>query len=307
MRLLVDAYNVLHAWRGGPAAGGHAQLLALTDLIVRSRYRSAPTTLVCDGAGPNGRKCRVPLRAGESAMGDGTDRAALYAGAGRDADSLIERLLQKEHGRRSLTVVSSDRRLRRAAGRAKARWLSSSVFVGHLVKDAAAPRRLPARPDFARRTPLDSHAVGVWAEHLGVASDDALAGMLEDEPRLDERLQSVLRRVQRDPDGGDVDIVDRRSPAGGGVRSLGGPVAGGGPSPDGSRRVSTARSGPRRGGGASSRTGQRDGERRGDAVHEAERDAALEASMLRDLASAVRRDPTLRELLERASRGEGRR
>jgi len=55
VRLLIDAYNVLHAWRGAPAEReGHAEVVALAGLVGRSRYGGAVVKLVCDGAGPSG-------------------------------------------------------------------------------------------------------------------------------------------------------------------------------------------------------------------------------------------------------------
>ncbi|MEO0632054.1 MAG: NYN domain-containing protein, partial [Planctomycetota bacterium] len=112
--LLVDTYNVLHT----PAAlrslhdeptPGH-----LAVLVAASRYRRDRAVLICDGSphpehlGPSAEQ-----RAEFRYRVEGVE--IVYAGPGRDADSLIEQWIARDSAPRRLKIVSNDRRLIRAA------------------------------------------------------------------------------------------------------------------------------------------------------------------------------------------------
>jgi predicted RNA-binding protein with PIN domain len=162
MHLIVDAFNVLHCWGGGPEPGGFAELESLSGLIARSRFGSGKVSLVCDGARFRDRPARLapPCK-------------LLFAGPGKEADPLIESLITRDSGPRELIVASSDRRLQRAAGRRGSRWISSRQFLSQIIRDSAAPERPSDRPAFARRTPLRSDAVEQWLAEFDIAPDFA--------------------------------------------------------------------------------------------------------------------------------------
>ena len=180
MRCLIDAFNVLHAWKTGPATGSaRTELPALARLIDASSFRHHEVTLVCDGAPPDNHSHR--LRPANDAS-----PIALYAGPGKDADALIERLIRQDSAPRRLTVVSSDRRLQRAARKRGAAAMTAPTFLARIVRDAAAPAPLPDRPPFAQRTPLDDPEVQRWLAEFGISDphqDPAqIAGPLPDQP-----------------------------------------------------------------------------------------------------------------------------
>ncbi len=177
VHLVIDAYNVLHAWRGGPASGNAAdELPALARLIQKSGFSSAKATLVCDGVNPGG-----PHHSGVAkARPDPRARAvAHFAGPGRDADTLIERMIAKDPGVREVTVVSSDRRLQRAARRRGAKFLSAQNFLARAVRDAAGPGPMPDRPAFARKTPLDEFSTRHWLAEFGLPASPGEAEGLD--------------------------------------------------------------------------------------------------------------------------------
>ncbi|TVQ63846.1 MAG: hypothetical protein EA378_00970 [Phycisphaerales bacterium] len=97
----------------------------------------------------------------------------VYAGPGREADDEIERVLSAYSAARRVLVVSSDRRLKVAAGRAGGAWLDSPKFLTQLVHDAksgVAGRRAgarPGRPAFAEEVPLDVQSVHRWLGEFG--------------------------------------------------------------------------------------------------------------------------------------------
>lgn len=174
MHLIVDAFNVLHSWGGGPEPGGYAELLSLSGLIARSRYADGKVSIVCDGGRFNATKpsfsapCKV-----------------IFAGPGKDADGLIESIVRRDSAPRSLVVASSDRRLQRAVRKRGGRWVTSSQFLGQVVRDSAAPAPLPIRPTFAQKTPLQADAVREWMDEFDISAEFAGPGARV-EPRSPE-------------------------------------------------------------------------------------------------------------------------
>ncbi len=95
----------------------------------------------------------------------------IYAGPGAEADALIESLLRRYSGKSSL-VVSSDRRVLKAARAARARSLTSDKFLRQLVLDQSTRRAsvVPPKPD----APVSPGQVRDWARQMGIAPDDPL-------------------------------------------------------------------------------------------------------------------------------------
>jgi hypothetical protein len=123
MRLLLDTYNVLHAWRSGPIAGDSREVAALAERIEASTFRSP--RLICDGTPPGGPSEPLHWRVGRVQI--------IYAGPGRDADSLIEKLIREDSAPSRLLVVSSDRRILKAARRRRAPSMESPSFLAQLA------------------------------------------------------------------------------------------------------------------------------------------------------------------------------
>jgi len=154
--LVVDTYNVLGTVGVLPPRLAGLDPEGLARLIGHSRWRRERVLLVCDGAGGPSGKGGAGRRFGSVEL--------VYAGAGRDADSLIERIIGRDSAPRRLVVVSSDRRVRGAARRRRARWLSSEAFLHRLVRDESRPGRAGAVSEAAGE-PID---VDGWIEAFGV-------------------------------------------------------------------------------------------------------------------------------------------
>jgi len=73
----------------------------------------------------------------------------MWSGPGREADDVIEDLIGKASDPRRLLVVSSDRRLRKAAKRRRCKWLDSESFLRTILEDVARGTALadPPPPD----------------------------------------------------------------------------------------------------------------------------------------------------------------
>lgn len=170
--LLVDTYNVLQTSGVLPSHLAGIELDGLARLLTASRYARGRRVLVCDGR-PH--SAALMNRAGKPLERDrgrlvlhGSE--VLFAGAGNEADAVIERLLEVDSAPGRLTVVSSDRRVRRAAGRAGSKVLGSGEFLEQLAADHARPPR-EADPPWADEIPLDAYSINVWMRELGVADD----------------------------------------------------------------------------------------------------------------------------------------
>lgn len=153
--LLVDTYNVLHVTGVLPPELAGLDVPGLVRLIGRSRYAERATTLVCDG----GSSRDSGVRMGRVSI--------LFSGTEREADDLLEVLIDRYAPGAALTVVSSDKRVRKAARKRRAESLDSERFLQQLARDARAPIR-KGPPVFATEIPLDPTSVGHWVREFGV-------------------------------------------------------------------------------------------------------------------------------------------
>lgn len=142
MRWLIDGYNVMHAaGRLGPGLSREGFRRARRKFLdeVASALpapNDGDVTIVFDASVPPG---DFPLSSRYRGV------RVIFAYGDEDADSRIEYILSKDSNPRTLTVVSSDRRIRDAASRRRARSLTSDAFLD--VKDnprlLAPPRHVP--------------------------------------------------------------------------------------------------------------------------------------------------------------------
>lgn len=168
--ILIDTYNVLHTPGVLPLGLAGLDVDGLCRLIAASRYASREITLVCDGHGKDTR--RGPMH-------------VVFAAESGDADSWIELRLAHDSAPRRILVVSSDRRVRRAADKAGAAVLSSATFLAQLAIDLDRKKPKP-RPRFATDLPLDALSVAYWAGQFGLSREEMT--------RLDEESRAITPR-----------------------------------------------------------------------------------------------------------------
>lgn len=161
--LLIDAWNLLHATATRAEPLADLDVRSLVAVLARTRWAGTKTMLVCDGPRPG---------SGHAAPGAATIAEAriIYTGATREADDQIEQILESCSFARRITVVSSDKRLRRAAKRAGAHWLSAQAFCKQIEADLARAKREPV-PAFAREIPLGPYAVDHWMREFALPDD----------------------------------------------------------------------------------------------------------------------------------------
>lgn len=171
MPLIVDCNNFLHAPKPASLAG--LDELGLCRALARTGWRGEGVRLICDGA-PG------PLAEVHSPV---TEIEILYAGPGREADEVIERLIAEDTAPRRLVVVSSDRRIQRAAQRRRARSWTSERFAHELSAALAAGRGKPPDPGTAPDAHLPADQVRRWLEMFGYDPNDTDSEDEEDESK----------------------------------------------------------------------------------------------------------------------------
>jgi hypothetical protein len=164
--LLVDAFNVIRAQWVLPAERRGMDVRGLITLIGRSRYAKRRLRIVVDGRpGPDWIRHGVFDTLAGHAWSRVGHAEIVFSGREREADDVIEDVLARSRGI-AITVVSSDRRLIRAAGRAGADQIGNGSFLRQLNEDLDRERgeRVPA---FAAEVPLDRYAVAHWMREFG--------------------------------------------------------------------------------------------------------------------------------------------
>jgi len=133
---IIDGTNLLWAIQGlheDSEIAGEAQLCRTLDRYFAKVGEEGE--IVFDGAGP----------ADKSAFDGVGYLEVVFSGFGSDADTVIEEKVQANTAPRRLTVVSSDRRLRKAAGERKAAATKSELFWNQVL--AELNRKGPAKQE----------------------------------------------------------------------------------------------------------------------------------------------------------------
>lgn len=136
MPVLIDGYNLYHYVRGlyreeEIDLAIPAFCRVLDEWTRRARQK---VTVVFDGAAP------PPMRQNQTRFGA---LGVRFAGPGAEADAIIENLIADNTAPRLLTVVSSDRRIRRAAKRRGCKIQTSDEFWLTLAHRLAARKTRP--------------------------------------------------------------------------------------------------------------------------------------------------------------------
>ena len=217
--LLVDAFNVLKS-REMDGFGSGRRVLAeqiawfAGAVAARSRWQSQPALLCFDGA-PSRDLVRLKgiARVDVLALRLGPVHL-VFAGSGREADDLIELMLDRAGRPWDCVVVSSDRRLRRAATNAGAEWVGAPGLVSVIPSPRATPddREGALSPDEVRGW-MDEFArprSGAAPGAAGGVSPDTAADAEDAEPPpypLDPVIREAIKewRGRLSPDDLDMD------------------------------------------------------------------------------------------------------
>jgi uncharacterized protein len=205
MLWLIDGYNLMHA-AGAVAskgAGGAAFQRKRRQFLNHLAHalggeRARETTVVFDANSP-------PADFDLETTYKGLN--LIFALGDESADARIEQLIAAHTAPRSLTVVSTDRRVRRAATRRKARSVTADAFLDELdrlgrkrAREAPAETPSSSRPP-DRDAPLSADETAYWLSEfaeldLGPEIQRALA---PDQALLtDEEIAQIQREIDRE-------------------------------------------------------------------------------------------------------------
>jgi len=138
MPFLFDGYNVYHAACRLRPDWAHIVPITLCQYIAADICRLRDHgVIVFDGSLPRGRPEKVEP---EGFL------KIIYSGSESDADSLLEKLIQKNTAPRRLLVASSDRRIRRAARRRRAPSVTAQEYLQQMIIRMEQPPRRPSEP-----------------------------------------------------------------------------------------------------------------------------------------------------------------
>lgn len=195
--LLIDAYNVLWLGDASEPHGPDLSVSGLLRLVAHSRYRRRPIQLVCDGFPPQGEGVPAPTLGSKVSIVRLGPGEIVYSGHAGSADDVIERVLATHSSPRSLLVVSSDNRIKRAAGRRRAATVSSEAFLKQILADRVRTA-VPAIPAFVEEIPLGAHAIELWRREFGLTGPDADAKVIETLSPRPLRLEDLAPAPTRD-------------------------------------------------------------------------------------------------------------
>jgi len=159
MPLIIDGYNLLHvtgiSGSRGDLQGSREALLRFLAAAIDPKERPL-TTIVFDAAeAPPGLPRVVVFE----------EMTVRYASDYENADELIEELIAQHHVPRSLTVVSSDHRIQRAARRRRAPFLDSDVWFAEAARRRERTRR-PPPPAVKPQGSLGGDEINYWLKEF---------------------------------------------------------------------------------------------------------------------------------------------
>jgi predicted RNA-binding protein with PIN domain len=211
MLWLIDGYNLMHAAGAidKHAKNGrtfHRKRRQFLDVLAGALGvdRASRTTIVFDAKKP---PADFPVEATYQGM------SIIFALGDENADARIERLIAAHSAPKSLTVVSTDRRVRQAANRRKATSLTSEEFLDAMDRfqrqesrplTAPVPAPAPDRPAAAAADQPSSAAsndADYWVSVFGhLDSTPEVVEALAPSPTLltDEEIARIQREVDQE-------------------------------------------------------------------------------------------------------------
>jgi predicted RNA-binding protein with PIN domain len=161
MPLIIDGYNLLHVTgiigdSSGPGGTFQRSREGLLNLLASSipATELSQTTIVFDAADAPPGLPRTTTHRGMTVR---------YASDYRDADALIEQLIEDHHVPRSLLVVSSDHRIQRVARRRRASFIDSDRWYSELWQKRFAAEQAAGNAQFDKpMSQLSAAEVEYW-------------------------------------------------------------------------------------------------------------------------------------------------
>ncbi|MHC4596899.1 MAG: NYN domain-containing protein [Planctomycetota bacterium] len=154
---IIDGHNLLHSIRDvdeGTESISDVQLCRIVGRYLKQI--GGRGEIIFDGTGPRDK----------SGFDNISNLEVFFAGLNTDTDTVIEDKIKANTAPKSLTIVSSDRRLRKAAQARKAMAVKSEVFWNNLQKQLSRKKRI--REPAAKRQGLTDGETKQWLEFFGL-------------------------------------------------------------------------------------------------------------------------------------------
>ena len=157
MPVIIDGHNLLHAIL---KTGGGSEAISDVGLcrIIGSYFKltGQKGEIIFDGTGPSDKSGFDYINSLE----------VFFAGLGTDTDTIIEDKIGASTAPKRLAIVSSDRRLRKAARARKATSVKSEVFWNNIQKQLN--RKRANKEPMAKRQGLSESETKKWLEIFGL-------------------------------------------------------------------------------------------------------------------------------------------
>jgi predicted RNA-binding protein with PIN domain len=153
---IIDGHNLLHTvlkTEEGEASIDDKQLCRIISNYMKLTGQTAE--IIFDGAGPRDK----------SGFDNINGLEISFAGLGTDTDSIIEDKIRASTAPKRLAIVSSDRRLRKAARTRKATSIKSENFWNNINKQLS--RKRPKKEPGAKRHGLSDSETKQWLDYFG--------------------------------------------------------------------------------------------------------------------------------------------
>ena len=155
--VIIDGYNLLYAIHKVDEGPESISDVALCRIIGRYLKQIGEAgEIIFDGTGPRDK----------SRFDDISNLEVFFAGLGTDTDTIIEDRIKINTAPKRLTIVSSDRRLRKAAQARKATAVKSDIFWSNLQKQLS--RKKGIREPAAKWQGLTDSETKQWLEFFGL-------------------------------------------------------------------------------------------------------------------------------------------
>ena len=155
--VIIDGHNLLHSIREVDEGSESISDVQLCRIVGRYlKLIGEKGEIIFDGTGPRDK----------SEFDNISNLEVLFAGQGTDADTVIEDKIRANTAPKRLTIVSSDRRLRKAAQARKATVVKSQVFWNNLQRQLS--RKKGIREPAAKRQGLTESETKQWLEFFGL-------------------------------------------------------------------------------------------------------------------------------------------
>jgi len=154
---IIDGHNLLYSIHKAAEDSESISDVGLCRIVGRYLKQIGQSgAIIFDGTGPRDK----------SGFDDISNLEVFFAGLGTDTDTVIEDKITASTAPRRLTIVSSDRRLRKAARARKAISVKSEVFWNNIQKQLS--RKKAAKEPAAKRRGLSESETKQWLEFFGL-------------------------------------------------------------------------------------------------------------------------------------------